>query len=65
MLVTLILSLLSLGDFDGGYGGAAISGGYTQSPGGFGSPTATQGEKKQVCSVLLPTPDKRLGCERM
>ncbi|XP_067386851.1 replication protein A 32 kDa subunit isoform X2 [Emydura macquarii macquarii] len=35
------------GDFDSGYGGAAISGGYTQSPGGFGSPTATQGEKKQ------------------
>ncbi|XP_075764817.1 replication protein A 32 kDa subunit [Pelodiscus sinensis] len=35
------------GGFDGGYGGSSISGGYTQSPGGFGSPAATQGEKKQ------------------
>ncbi|KAM6335073.1 replication protein A 32 kDa subunit [Alca torda] len=38
------------GAFDGGYGTASISGpagGYTQSPGGFGSPTGTQAEKKQ------------------
>ncbi|XP_034610026.1 replication protein A 32 kDa subunit isoform X2 [Trachemys scripta elegans] len=37
----------SHGGFESGYGGSAISGGYTQSPGGFGSPAATQGEKKQ------------------
>ncbi|XP_063212235.1 replication protein A 32 kDa subunit [Chroicocephalus ridibundus] len=38
------------GAFDGGYGTTSISGpagGYTQSPGGFGSPTGTQAEKKQ------------------
>ncbi|XP_050788346.1 replication protein A 32 kDa subunit isoform X1 [Gopherus flavomarginatus] len=35
------------GGFESGYGGASISGGYSQSPGGFGSPAATQGEKKQ------------------
>ncbi|XP_078538631.1 replication protein A 32 kDa subunit [Lissotriton helveticus] len=35
------------GGFDGGYGGSTMGGGgYTQSPGGFGSPAATQGEKK-------------------
>lgn len=33
------------GNFDGGYGPA---GGYTQSPGGFSSPTGAQAEKKQV-----------------
>lgn len=32
------------GNFDGGYGPA---GGYTQSPGGFSSPTGAQAEKKQ------------------
>ncbi|XP_075459891.1 replication protein A 32 kDa subunit isoform X1 [Ascaphus truei] len=42
----------SHGGFDGGYGGSGMGGGggggggYTQSPGGFGSPAATQGEKK-------------------
>ncbi|KAM9320147.1 replication protein A 32 kDa subunit [Gastrophryne carolinensis] len=34
------------GGFDGGYGGGMGGGGYTQSPGGFGSPAPTQGEKK-------------------
>lgn len=46
-----LLSLLSLGNFDGGYGsmgGAGPPGGYTQSPGGFGSPAGGQAEKKQV-----------------
>ncbi|XP_074832264.1 replication protein A 32 kDa subunit isoform X1 [Carettochelys insculpta] len=37
----------SHGGFESGFGGSSIGGGYTQSPGGFGSPTATQGEKKQ------------------
>ncbi|XP_063810629.1 replication protein A 32 kDa subunit isoform X2 [Pseudophryne corroboree] len=33
--------------FEGGYGGSGMGGGgYTQSPGGFGSPAPTQGEKK-------------------
>ncbi|KAM8975821.1 replication protein A 32 kDa subunit isoform 2-T2 [Pelodytes ibericus] len=34
--------------FDGGYGGSGMGGGggYMQSPGGFGSPAPTQGEKK-------------------
>ncbi|XP_054251292.1 replication protein A 32 kDa subunit [Indicator indicator] len=38
------------GTFDGGYGTVGTSGppgGYTQSPGGFGSPAGTQAEKKQ------------------
>ncbi|KAM3657925.1 replication protein A 32 kDa subunit isoform X2 [Ammospiza nelsoni] len=38
------------GNFDGGYGsmgGAGLPGGYTQSPGGFGSPAGGQAEKKQ------------------
>ncbi|XP_056186188.1 replication protein A 32 kDa subunit [Falco biarmicus] len=38
------------GTFDGGYGSvgpSAPAGGYTQSPGGFGSPAGTQAEKKQ------------------
>ncbi|KAK2854761.1 hypothetical protein Q7C36_006630 [Tachysurus vachellii] len=30
----------------GSYGEAGMGGGYTQSPGGFGSPAASQGEKK-------------------
>uniref|UniRef100_A0A6I8PZI1 Replication protein A 32 kDa subunit n=1 Tax=Xenopus tropicalis TaxID=8364 RepID=A0A6I8PZI1_XENTR len=35
------------GGFDGGYGGSGMGGGgYMQSPGGFGSPAPTQGEKK-------------------
>lgn len=34
------------GGFDGGYGGGMGGGGYMQSPGGFGSPAPTQGEKK-------------------
>ncbi|XP_043916043.1 replication protein A 32 kDa subunit isoform X6 [Protopterus annectens] len=40
------------GGFDGGYGGGSYTdsgtggGGYMQSPGGFGSPSATQGERK-------------------
>ncbi|KAG9466779.1 hypothetical protein GDO78_016142 [Eleutherodactylus coqui] len=34
------------GGFDGGYGGSGTGGGYMQSPGGFGSPAPTQGEKK-------------------
>ncbi|XP_053560760.1 replication protein A 32 kDa subunit [Bombina bombina] len=36
------------GGFDGGYGGSGAGGGggYMQSPGGFGSPAPTQGEKK-------------------
>nr|XP_033812958.1 replication protein A 32 kDa subunit [Geotrypetes seraphini] len=33
----------SHGGFEGGYGGAGTGGGYMQSPGGFGSPAATQG----------------------
>uniref|UniRef100_A0A8D0GGI3 Replication factor A protein 2 n=1 Tax=Sphenodon punctatus TaxID=8508 RepID=A0A8D0GGI3_SPHPU len=38
----------SHGGFEGGYGSGFSmgGGGYTNSPGGFGSPTATQGEKK-------------------
>nr|XP_056702752.1 replication protein A 32 kDa subunit [Euleptes europaea] len=32
--------------FSGGYGGSSMGAGYTESPGGFGSPSATQGEKK-------------------
>ncbi|XP_072465647.1 replication protein A 32 kDa subunit isoform X2 [Notamacropus eugenii] len=33
--------------FDGGYGNTSyVSGGYTQPPGGFGTPTASQAEKK-------------------
>ncbi|XP_015274126.1 PREDICTED: replication protein A 32 kDa subunit [Gekko japonicus] len=32
--------------FSGGFGGSSMGGGYTDSPGGFGSPSATQGEKK-------------------
>ncbi|XP_054855463.1 replication protein A 32 kDa subunit [Eublepharis macularius] len=32
--------------FGGGYGGSSMGGGYTESPGGFGSPSATQGEKR-------------------
>ncbi|GAB0199638.1 replication protein A 32 kDa subunit [Grus japonensis] len=38
------------GTFDSGYGTVGTSGpagGYTQSPGGFGSPAGTQAEKKQ------------------
>ncbi|XP_041878438.1 replication protein A 32 kDa subunit isoform X3 [Corvus kubaryi] len=38
------------GNFDGGYGtvsGVGAPGGYTQSPGGFGSPAGAQAEKKQ------------------
>ncbi|KAM7029427.1 replication protein A 32 kDa subunit [Acridotheres tristis] len=38
------------GNFDGGYGsmgGAGPAGGYMQSPGGFGSPSGGQAEKKQ------------------
>ncbi|KAM9255878.1 replication protein A 32 kDa subunit [Cariama cristata] len=38
------------GTFDGGYstvGTSGPAGGYTQSPGGFGSPAGTQAEKKQ------------------
>ncbi|KAM6239650.1 replication protein A 32 kDa subunit [Porphyrio hochstetteri] len=35
------------GAFDGGFGTSGPAGGYTQSPGGFGSPTGTQAEKKQ------------------
>ncbi|XP_063300531.1 replication protein A 32 kDa subunit-A [Pelobates fuscus] len=36
------------GGFGGGYGGSGMGGGggYMQSPGGFGSPAPTQGEKK-------------------
>ncbi|XP_063810630.1 replication protein A 32 kDa subunit isoform X3 [Pseudophryne corroboree] len=38
--------------FEGGYGGSGMGGGgYTQSPGGFGSPAPTQGEKKSVTIV--------------
>ncbi|XP_030074880.1 replication protein A 32 kDa subunit [Microcaecilia unicolor] len=36
----------SHGGFEGGYGGAGMGGGYMQSPGGFGSPAATQGGDK-------------------
>ncbi|XP_060113480.1 replication protein A 32 kDa subunit [Heteronotia binoei] len=32
--------------FSSGFGGSSMGGGYTDSPGGFGSPSATQGEKK-------------------
>ncbi|XP_073517907.1 replication protein A 32 kDa subunit isoform X4 [Phyllobates terribilis] len=40
------------GGFDGGYGGSGMGGGgYMQSPGGFGSPAPTQGEKKSVTIV--------------
>ncbi|XP_074782179.1 replication protein A 32 kDa subunit isoform X1 [Athene noctua] len=38
------------GTFDTGYGpvgSSGLAGGYTQSPGGFGSPAGTQAEKKQ------------------
>ncbi|XP_064327593.1 replication protein A 32 kDa subunit [Phalacrocorax carbo] len=35
------------GTFDGGYSTAGPAGGYMQAPGGFGSPTGTQAEKKQ------------------
>lgn len=37
----------------GSYGEAGMGGGYTQSPGGFGSPSASQGgERKGVSGVF-------------
>lgn len=43
------------GGFDS-FGGSSYSGagGYTQSPGGFGSPTASQAEKKSVGGEAAP-----------
>lgn len=40
----------------GGYGESSMVGGYTQSPGGFASPTLSQGgEKKGVCTEVYTT----------
>lgn len=36
----------------GSYGEAGMGGGYTQSPGGFGSPAASQGGEKKGVSVF-------------
>jgi len=38
----------------GKYGEASMVGGYTQSPGGFGSPAASQGGDKKGVSLTQP-----------
>ncbi|XP_066494892.1 replication protein A 32 kDa subunit [Tiliqua scincoides] len=51
--------------FDGGYGGA---GGYTQSPGGFASPSGTQSEKKMRSrsqNIVPCTVSQLLSAEQM
>ncbi|KAK2546279.1 Rpa2 [Columba livia] len=56
------------GTFDGGYGSSGPAGGYMQSPGGFGSPAGTQGEKKQRIrsqSILPCTVSQLLAAEHM
>lgn len=48
--ILLILNLFLAG-FGGGFSGPSMGGGYTESPGGFGSPSATQGERKSVSRI--------------
>ncbi|MGH0130117.1 UNVERIFIED_CONTAM: hypothetical protein FKN15_006178 [Acipenser sinensis] len=46
MLVGGRCAVFKLDSVAGSFGESVMGGGYTQSPGGFGSPSATQGEKK-------------------
>lgn len=45
-----VFSIIFPGGFDSNYGNVS----YTQSPGGFTSPSATQSEKKSVCASFYP-----------